>query len=201
MKRIKQLALLTVGLISTTIATQSFAYFSVPTGWYVDGDYGVSKQSGKSYNTTSNRTSGKGWSSVLGYKINPFFGLEGGYTRYADAILKNSQSITAAHDEHYAIDLAGKFILPITQIPLELYGKAGLSWIHAKIGKVDTNAAAVDNLVFDTSTKTSRGLYAAAGAQYYFTSNFSAHIQYAQAYGSSKTGTLALGSAGLSFLF
>lgn len=202
MKRIRQYSFLLTSIFSITASSLVFAVPSMPKGVYIDGDYGFTGMSGKSYpGSSSTSSSGKGWSGTLGYKFNPYAGIESSYTRYADTRIKNSQTITAARDMRYAADVAGKFTVPFANSGLEPFVKLGLVWLHSKIGKVDPNASAVNNLTFDTGTKTNVGLYWGVGAQYYFSENISAHIQYNKAQGSSSTGSVYLASIGLSVLF
>lgn len=202
MIKTKKLVLLFAGILSAQLSMQTFAACSLSSGWYGDGDIGYTRAVGKSYpNSTSNKSSGQGWSFAIGYKFTRYVALEAGYTRYMATRIRNSQGITAARDNHYSADVTSKLILPIMATGLEFFGKLGIMQITSHIGSINPAAAAVNNMTFNTGNQTSTGLYWGLGAQYYFTPGISAHIQYAQGQGNNKTGSLGLGSIGLSLLF
>ncbi len=198
-KKIK--ILLLAGFLYTTISP-TFALCSLATGWYADGNIGYTTAYGKNYPRTSKTyTAGKAWNFAGGYKFNRFVALEVGYTRYMPTRLKNSLSQTMAYDNHYAVDVTSKLILPIQNIGLEVFAKLGIAGISSTIGSINQSAALVNLATFDTSNKTSTGLYYGLGAQYYFTPGISTILQYAQARGNNNTGNLGIGSIGLSLLF
>jgi hypothetical protein len=175
---------------------------SLSSGWYGDADIGYTTFNGKSYtNSSSVKSSGKGWSLAAGYKFTRFVALEAGYTRYMSARIRNSQTITAARDNHYSADITSKWILPVKDTGLEFFAKLGLAQVSSHIGSVDPGAAAVNNMTFNTSNQSAAGFYWGLGMQYYFSPGISAHLQYAQARGNNNTGNLGLGSVGLSLLF
>src|SRR5204863_1436046 len=82
-KKSKKIVLALTGLLSAITATHSFAYPSLPFGWYIDGDIGFTTFNGKTYpGATSMKSSGKAWSGDIGYKFSKFLAIESGYTRY-----------------------------------------------------------------------------------------------------------------------
>ncbi len=198
MKRVLVKTICTVSVMSM----MSFAYAAmpIPSGWYVEGNIGMSKATSKSYpGISSKKNTGKGWSVNLGYKFTPYFGLEAGFSRYAPTRL-NSPVETVARDSHTSIDVAAKGILPLGCSGFELFAKVGVAKINSQIGVIDSNGAALYGLTFNTSSQSATGLYAGAGGEYYFTPNIAANIQWNIAKGNTKTGNLQVLTAGLSYL-
>lgn len=201
-KGIKKTILLLSSIFSVAAATQSFAAISLPCGWYADGDIGVTRMYGMNYPTVpSTASSGTAWSGDGGYKFNQYLGAEVIYTRYADTRLRNSAGTTLARDIRYSVAAAAKAMYPIMNSGVEIYGKLGLDWIHAKLGHIDATGVALAQIQLNSGTRTARGLYWGGGVQYYFNENVNAHIQYAQAQGNSNTGSVGVTSIGLSILF
>lgn len=174
---------------------------SLPYGWYGEINGGASKAFGKNYIGSTVRETGFAWNLDGGYKFVPFFAVEGGYTRYADAVIRNSQNNITARDRHYSYDIASKGILPLSTSGFELFGKLGVARMMSTIGSVDSKAAAVDSLSFDTSIKSATGLYLAAGCDFALLSSLSANVQWARARGGHNTGSADLYSAGINFIF
>ncbi len=176
------------------------AVMPLPTGWYVEGNIGTSKATSKSYpGISSRKNTGKGWSVNAGYKFMPYFGLEAGYSRYAPTRL-NSPVQTVARDSHNSIDIAAKGMLPFGCSGFELFAKLGVVRINSQIGVIDAVGASAYNLTFNTSAQSSTGLYAGGGAEYFFTPNIAANIQWNIAKGNSKTGNLQVLTAGLAYM-
>ena len=181
-------------------AMQTRADVSPPAGWYVEGNIGESKATSKSYpGVSSKKNTGKGWNVNIGYKFMPYLGLEAGFARYAPTRL-NSPQQTVARDSHTAYDIAGKAILPIACSGLELFAKLGVAKIRSQIGVIDAYGASIYGLTFNTSSQSSVGLYAGGGAEYSFSPNIAANVQWNIAKGNSKTGNLQLLTAGLSYI-
>jgi opacity protein-like surface antigen len=186
--------------VMLSVSSLALADVSVPAGWYLEGNFGEAKAMGKSYpGVSSVKNTGKGWGVNIGYKFKPFLGLEAGYTRYAPTRL-NSPVETVARDSHTAIDVAAKGILPIGCSGIELFAKVGVARINSQVGIIDGNGAAAYNLTFNTSSQSSTGLFVGGGAQYSFTPNIAANVQWEKAKGNSKTGSLQLLSAGISYI-
>lgn len=196
-------------LLSTIVSLVSFSLLSpvwaapcsLPKGFYLEYNWGATRSWGKSYPGVSNvENTGTGWNGTLGYKIMPYLAVEGGYTRYADARLENSEGTTAARDHHYAVDVAVKGIFPVLKTGIEVFAKAGVDRIVSTIGSVDPAASAVDGLTFDTESHSGTGLYLGGGVDYAITKSFLINTQYAHASGNSSTGNMDLISIGLSFI-
>jgi opacity protein-like surface antigen len=204
-KRTKKLTLLVISVFSITTSNYTFAIASLSKGIYFNGDIGLTSAHGYGSSAfppgTSNTTTGRAWSGGMGYKFNPYIGVQADYNGFYDTLIKAPNNLTAAHVRHYGVDLTSMLIFPVYASGFEFYGKLGLGWLDARINKVDPNIAATYGYTFNTNNKTSLGLYWGVGAQYYFNENIAAHIQYAQTQGNSSTANLGMLSLGLSVLF
>jgi OmpA-OmpF porin, OOP family len=199
MKR-KLLPLIITSCIIFSLSSSLWAICSLPKGFYLEYNWGATRSMGKSYPGVSTiDNSGTGWNGTAGYKIMPYIAVEGGYTRYADARLENSEGTTAARDHHYAVDVAAKGIYPVMNTGLELFAKVGVDRIVSSIGAVDAAASAVDGLTFDTTSHTAMGLYIGGGLDYVVTKSVAINTQYERANGNASTGNMDLISIGLSF--
>lgn len=190
-----------LGISSPAFSETQFWSVPVPQSFYFEGNYGASKVTNVSYPTPTNKNSGTGWNADLGYKFNPYIAVEGGYTRYAAVRLQNSQGTTAAHDNHYVIDVAlrGMFLIPCT--PVEVFGKIGANRNQENLGSINNAAAAVDGVTLAGKSSGSFGPYAGLGVDYTFTPYVQGNVQWAQAWGNNTTGNLSLISAGFTILF
>jgi opacity protein-like surface antigen len=189
-----------VGLAIFSVSASSWAACSLPSGFYLEYNWGATRSMAKSYpGVPTVDNSGTGWNGSMGYKFMPYVAVEGGYTRYANTRLQNSAGTTAADDSHYAVDIAAKGILPIYTSGFELFAKVGVVRISSSIGSVDAAASAVDSLTFNTNGQSAMGLYLGGGVDYAVTKSLAINTQYARANGNSSTGNMDLVSIGLSF--
>lgn len=199
MKR-KILSLTIASLAIFNAYTPSWAACSLPKGFYLEYNWGATRSMAKSYPGVSTiDNSSTGWNGTLGYKIMPYVAVEGGYTRYGDARLLNSQGTTAARDHHYGVDAVLKGIFPVMTTGVELFAKLGVVRLVSSIGSVDEAASAVDGLTFDTNAHSAMGLYYGAGVDYAVTKSLAVNTQYARANGNSSTGNMDLISIGISY--
>jgi hypothetical protein len=197
--KISALAALSAATILAT--TSTLAAISLPSGWYVEGNIGQSKQTSKNYGAgTSTDNSGWAGSVIAGYKFMPYFGGEVGYTRYADTTIKTTGGSKVAKDRLYSVDIAGKAMLPITDSGFELFAKLGVARAYSKERVTDSTTAANNGLSFDTSQKSATALYMGLGADYSFMPNLAVNAQWARAKGNTNTGYLDLYSIGLTWL-
>jgi opacity protein-like surface antigen len=180
-------------------ATSALAVVPIPFGWYLEGNAGQSRESNKSY-PGSVKNTGFGWNVDGGYKFTPFVGVEVGYTSYAQTRIQNSLGATAANDSHYSYDLAGKLMLPLAASGVEIFAKLGVARLNSYVTVINANAAAVNNMVFNTGTHTATGFYYGGGVDYSFLPNVLVNAQWARAQGSNSTGNLDLLSLGLSYI-
>lgn len=175
----------------------AWAIMSVPNGWYAEGNVGTSRLSNKTYPGSASK-SGLSGNLNVGYKLMPFAGIEIGYTYYSSTTIKAS-GVKAGTDKHYSYDIAAKGILPFSNTGFELFAKLGAARSSSQLRVNNATAAASVGLA--ASTHSAVGYYMGLGGQYYFMPEFALVAQWQRAVGDSKTGTLDLYSAGLSFLF
>jgi hypothetical protein len=195
------LSLAISSLIIFLFSTAVWAGCSLPSGLYLEYNWGASRTMAKSYPGVSTIVnSGIGWNGTAGYKFMPYVAVEGGYTRYGDARLENSAGTTAARDHHYGVDVALKGIFPVMATGIELFAKAGVDRLVSSIGSVNAAASAVDGLTFDTNGHSAMGLYLAGGADYAITKSFLVNAQFSRANGNSSTGNMNLVSLGIAIL-
>jgi hypothetical protein len=197
--KVKRLfALVSIALF--THVNSANAAMTVPFGWYVGTNQGVSRAYNKYYPGGSIQRTGYGFSIDGGYRINLFLAGEIGYSHFAATNINNSAGNQAASDSHYSFDLAGKLILPIGNTGAELYGKLGVARVKSNLG-VNAANAAVNHLAFTAGSSCATGVYAAAGAEYSITSHFLANLQWARSQGNRYTGNMNLSSLGLAYIF
>ena len=123
-KLVKTLLLLSFTFSMSFIALPSFAAKPKDSGIYVEGNAGW----GKVNIIGAGSNQGFSGSLNLGYQLNPYFAIEGGFTLQPKVI----------QDSYYG-DLAIKGILPIGDTGLDIFGKVGGAVAHA-IGSSGFNA-------------------------------------------------------------
>ena len=190
MKRINIFTLIAVAVTTLCVSMVTIAGVPVPFGWYLDGGVGYTKVSSISYGRGTSVSSG-GPSVAIdgGYKFNPYFGAELGYTKYAEAKIKSSINATYIKNKMVSYDIAAKGILPIMDSGFNLFSKIGWSLIHsATSGSV-------------TSSHNATGLYVGFGGGYTFMPCMDVHVQWNRAFGDGRTGNLDFYSAGVGYLF
>ncbi|MBV9575283.1 MAG: porin family protein [Gammaproteobacteria bacterium] len=195
----KRLLLSMVGFAAVSISMPSFAIMSVPNGWYIEGNLGSSHISSKTYPGKVSK-SGFAGNANFGYKLMPYFGLEVGYSKYADISIKDNTGTKAAIDRHYTVDVAGKGILPFADSGVEVFAKLGAARVASNVKIDDANSAAALGINGNNSHNAT-GLYVGLGAQYDVMPELAFVGQWQRAQGSSSTGSFDLYTLGLSFIF
>jgi len=202
--QVKRLLLATLsGLVTLSLSTSTFAgecwaslgpggCVSVPWGWYAEGNLGITRLSNASFSGSADGTS---WNLDIGYKFMPYFGLEFGYTSYADVNISNAMGQSVANGFDSSIDLAARGILPLGSF--EAFSKLGIARIHSHVVLKNSSFSSP----VSPGSEDKIGLYLAVGAQYYMSPNLAVHAQWARAKGNGFTGTLDLWTIGASFLF
>jgi len=180
-----------------TFAGVAFADMSIPYGWYVGPNIGITKLTNKSF-SGSTSTSGISGSVNLGYKFMPYFAGEVGYSRYANTTARSGGTNVASY-RYTSYDLAGKGIVPLNTSGFEVFGKLGIVRVNANVSIQD--AAAASAVGISGGSRNSTGIYLGVGGQYYFMPEMAVVLQWARASGSSQTGTLDLWTIGFSYLF
>lgn len=196
----KRLLLTLSGLIALFVTMPAFAAMSAPDGWYVEGNIGSTKITDKDY-PGNESTASLGGSGAVGYKFMPYLGAEVGYTQYGNTTIKDPSTggTKAGTDRHYSYNVAAKGILPIAESGFEAFTKVGVGEVVSNMSI--NNAEAAANLGLDSERHDDTSYYLSIGGQYYFTPELAVVVQWAQAHGDSSTGTMALTSVGLSFIF
>lgn len=203
------------------LSSSAFAAKSVASAWYIEGNVGATTQAQNISiygNTIDIGVPRKlGYNAIVGYKLSQYFAVEFGYTNYAspnvyeylidgfDDDLSGYYKIGNMNNAAY--DLAGKFIFPIYDTGLEVFGKLGASYLMSTFTKGNVtdiygdNDEWGENVILIPQSHYSTGLYYGAGFAYYFEPEWAINIQYAQANGTSSTGSYGLISAGVTALF
>lgn len=156
-------------IVSLSLALISLACFSslalaAKPGAYVGGGLGFSKQRTKndslipnsSLTTTSKPDSyGLGEQLFVGYNINEYFGVQGGFAHYAPSKAKSSiPGNTSTSKDYYlnAFDLVGKGYLPVSNSGVNLYALAGVAYVRSQtdykqtvLGTQTTNVSTHNN--------------------------------------------------------
>lgn len=189
-------------VFSTVVLTQSAAYAAMPytTAWYIELNPGYSVVSGVNYPGKVYNT-GFGGNFNIGYKFNPYIGIDVGCTYYATVVIKAPAGEHVALNSHFSYDLAGKLMLPIGQTGLDVFGKGGIGRIRSYTHVKNEAAANANGYVFNTGTHTQTVPYFGGGAEYAILKNLVANMQWMRAQGNNTTGQLDLYSLGLSYLF
>lgn len=195
----KQLITLVGAMTAISLTTPALALMSAADGWYLEGNVGSTKLTNKSYPGSAS-TSGIGGNVNLGYKFMPYIATELGYTRYANTGIKVDNT-NVATDRHYSYNIAIKGILPITTSGFELFGKVGAERVNSSVSYDNGNAGLAQSVGLGDTSHSHTGVYLGAGGQYYFMPEAAIVGQWQVAQGSSATGTMALLSIGMSFIF
>lgn len=200
--KILRIATILTGLSALSFTTYASAYsdycMSAPYGWYAEINLGSTRISNISYPGKSSN-SGIGGNLNLGYKFMPYFGLEMGYTRYANTSLSDQLNTKAATIKHFSYDLAAKGILPVSSSGFELFAKVGVQRNNANI--TIENAVAASNIGLTSSNHSNTALYLGIGGQYYFSPEIAVVVQWQRADGNGNIGIMDLYSVGFSVLF
>ena len=197
MKRIRLLLVTTAFFVSTSVLAST-----IPTGWYLEGSAGMSQLYNINYgtNTTLDKNKGVAWSIAGGYKFIPFLGIEVGYTHYANAIIEFNNTHIANND-HYAIDIASRWILPLYVSNFELFGKIGAARLVANGSITNASVISANNLTVKSGSRGVTSWYYGLGGDYALTPSWTVQIQWTRAQGNSSTGTLNFYSMGFAYLF
>jgi hypothetical protein len=196
--KVKRLIALVIALF--TQVNYAHAAMTVPFGWYIGTNQGVSRAYNKYYPGSSIQRTGYGLSVEGGYKFNLYLAGEVGYSHFAATNIKNSAGNQAASDSHYSLDLAGKLMLPVGDTGAAVYGKVGVARVKSNLGINEANAA-LNHLTYTAGSSLAVGVYAAAGVEYSITPHILVNGQWARSQGNHYTGNMNLTSLGLSYIF
>lgn len=198
-KFVKILTLTIIGTIAFNATQCVMAAQSLPSGWYVEGNFGYSKLHQKNYpGSVSVKSKGAGFNVSGGYKFTSLLAAELGYTRYANVKITGPVGIGNTQDRFYSYNLAGKLIWPISIscLNFELFTKLGATRLASSLG---------GNFASGTSSKSNKykwGYYFGVGAGYIFTPSLSLTLQGNRAATTDRnqTGSIDLYSLGLTYI-
>lgn len=200
MKGIRLISL-AIACIALGSASLVFAAVSVPSGWYVEGNIGTTRVSNVTYSPGASVTSaGLGGNIDAGYKFIPYFATEIGYSKYADAKIKNPAGTQGATAKNTALDITAKGILPIVNTSVQFFAKLGLAYARSDVSISDATAASTMPGL-QTGTHKTASAYLGAGLDYSISPNFPVNFQWQRAQGDNRTGALDLYSVGLAYIF
>ncbi len=201
MKIIKKITITIMGVATLGMTTLAMGVASLPVGWYLEGNLGVSKISDVSYApNTSISSTGLGWNINGGYKFMPYFAAEIGYTSYANGTI-NFNGSKVGKDQAQAYDIVGKAILPIQDTGGEVFAKLGAARSKSHVTVTNASLLAGSGETLNTGQHNSTNFYFGIGGDYSFMPNSAVNLQWNRVAGGSSTGNLDLLSLGLSYLF
>jgi hypothetical protein len=151
---------------------------------------------------TSVNTTGLAWNINLGYRVIPYFAVEGGYTEYPDSTINyNTQEIGKNDQSSY--DLAAKAIIPFVESGFSIFGKLGMAWVRSDVSATDQALIDANNINLSTGHNSSSGILYAFGAEYAlpFLSNLAANVQWSRIDGGNDLGNIDFYSVGISYAF
>ena len=168
----------------------AFAVLPQASGLYGEINIGYSKVDESISNSYKNENDGVGGSGFFGYKFNPYFAFEGGYSEYPDEHFDND----IKGSQNFAVDLDFKGILPISNTGLSLFVKAGGAGVHHKLA--DDAVPPVSG----TGTHFEPALFGGFGVDFAILKNLSFNLQ---ATGTTKNGdvpSMYLFSGGITYI-
>lgn len=118
---------------------------------------------------------GAAWGIFMGYELTPYFGLEGSYMQYPDAVVSFSDDSLFAFDHdglnHFStktsvLSLIGRILVTVPNTKLRLYSGTGVASVHRKDILKD-DSLITPNFVFGATYHIQPQVLAEVGA--YFT--------------------------------
>lgn len=159
--------------------------------WYVEGSFGQSNISQEGINASEDTTDGAGFNASLGYMFNKYFGLEGGYTQYANADFTSDS--TTGSDERTAMDIVARVVWPFKE-KMQIFTKLGMGSVTSDLSEELTREDNEDNSL------TNNNLYYGIGFGYKVNKSFMLNGQYNTIKGSDTVGDSTLISFGATLL-
>ncbi|WP_413701134.1 outer membrane beta-barrel protein [Psychromonas sp. KJ10-10] len=147
-------------LLPIALLASASSYATDEDTWYAGARLGATTYSdftAKNFTVTGLDNDDWGGDFFLGYNVNDWFALETGFT-----YLGQAEFNTTGELDQQALDVVGKFTKGINE-SFDLFAKAGVSYYMSDLG---TNSD--ENLI----------LTAGVGAEYFFTKNVSARLEY-----------------------
>ena len=197
----KKIKIMFLGVISMLPFAANAAGMDDGPVWYLEGNVGrVHVGDANFADNTSLDTSGTAWNINIGYRIIPYFALEGGYTNYPDSIINyNTQEI--GKNEQSSYDLAAKAIIPFMESGLSVFGKVGIAWVRSDVKATDQALIDANNITLSTGHSSSSALLYGFGAEYAVWSNVAANLQWSRIDGDDQVGNIDSYFVGISYTF
>lgn len=193
-----RLGLALLSAMAALAISPAYAIMSAPDGWYAEGNVGTANIANESIPGSHNQ-SGVSGNLNVGYKFMPFFGMEVGYSRFAEMTIKDGQGNKAGDATFYSYDIAGKGIVPIVDSGFELFAKVGANRMNQHISINDDTVAT--SIGLSSTQRSTTNYYLGLGAQYYFIPEMAGVLQWQHSEGNSSTGDADFYSLGVSFIF
>jgi opacity protein-like surface antigen len=167
----------------------AFAAIPQASGIYGELNAGYGKVDESIRNSHQNDNDGFGASAFLGYKFNPYLGIEGGYTEYPYEDFDNN----IKGSENFAVDLALKGILPLGNTGLSIFIKGGGAGVHHKLadGTVQVSGA---------GTHFEPAVFAGFGVDFAILKNLSVNLQATGTTKKSNVPSMYLFSGGITYI-
>lgn len=194
----KKIAKLSVAILCLSAIT-GMAHAAKP-GAYVGAGLGASSTE-HSKHTTSNHDNGLAGRLFTGYNINEFIGIEAGLAKYAQSTSKynltaaqlNLPNITSVNttlrNNLTVFDVVGKAYLPIQNSGFNLYGLAGLAYVHDSAEAKGVAIASNGNVGYSKFSATQNSVHPiyGVGASYDIpNSNFVTNLELTRLQGSAN---------------
>jgi hypothetical protein len=205
----KKISSIILGMLSLTMLAQHCVY-AANCGPYLGAGvgYGLIRTPNKSVFAfvpdQTNTSGGLSGRVFAGYNVTSFFGIEGGYARYARSRYTASLDGASTSLRYYVrtADIVAKLYLPVGQSPLNLYALAGAVSYWEQIKLANDAFPTTDSLLSPTPVTTNQrrtrpiyGLGIALAPFRHFTTNV--EYTWIQNLGNFKTNTLAIPTTNL----
>lgn len=201
-------------IVSYCFTTHAWASID---GWSIGLDVGRAKSSFTAANQdletflgaklgpakTSTDNTGIGERFNLGYKFNPYFASELGYTNFVNAKIKNVYGVSGANVtiKPSSVDLVGKAIMPFDKF--NIFAKMGIASVHVK-SDVNSTAKAITTPSGDPDFPNSQNKFRPAygiGAGLDLNTDVTLTFAWNQIAGAGRVEPLTLVSLGLIYYF
>ena len=183
-KIIKKLSfiLLITGTISAAYATGEGGYLGLMVG--ASNLHGQNQSATISPGVTETARSegtGVGTRLFVGYNMNRYAAIEGGYTYFSSMTYKTNTFSNNVKTRFGSFDVLGKGMLPIADSGFDIFAKLGGAYVHSK------TSGKIENVSIPGSSASAFRPAGAIGASYDITQNWVADLSYNQIFYSSST--------------
>jgi len=197
------LALLLLGFVGTAYATGA--------GFYLGGMAGQSNLQNKprlvqtggtpAFVMANPTNTGFGARLFLGYGVNPYFAVEGGWTYYTPSKYKTNVFPACGNPEiqENTIDVVGKGMVPFSTSGFSIFAKGGIAM--ASLGTAGRLSSQTLNSCANNMTSTSLRPVAGIGVSYDMTQSWVVDLSYTRVFSGSGFPSANLAALGISYHF